>query len=233
MAGEPDFSREEVAFVARLCGHLAFGVRQALLHAATQSAQGTEQGIGPGVIVLQDDLSVESMTPEAAEWLRRFPVDVGTGLELPAALYAVAASTRSAEAARRNGVSRLARVRLSSGQWIVVHAAPLGSAGPTAQRVAVMLTPAAPAEITPLRLELYGLSEREAEVTRLLVRGLSVDEIARSLYISRHTVKDHVKAIYTKVGVTNRSELTAHLFYEQHLPALGPGGIREFTPWVA
>ena len=66
-----------------------------------------------------------------------------------------------------------------------------------------------------------------------MIRGKSVDEIAHSLYISRHTVKDHVKAIYSKVGVTNRSELTAQLFYEHHLPALGPGGIREFTPYLA
>jgi DNA-binding CsgD family transcriptional regulator len=230
-AGEADFSREEVAFVARLCDLLAFGVRQALLQAVTQSAQG-EQGIGPGVIVLGDDFCVESMTPEAAEWLRHFPTDVGTGLELPSSLYAVVTAERASEAYSNSRAPRTVRVRLSSGQWILVHAAPLAAAGPRRRRIAVTLTAAAPADMTPLRLELYGLSERETEVTKLVVRGLSVDEIARSLYISRHTVKDHVKAIYTKVGVTNRPELTAKLFYEHHLPALGKDGLREFTPAV-
>jgi DNA-binding CsgD family transcriptional regulator len=230
-AGEADFSREEVAFVARLCDLLAFGVRQALLQAVTQSAHG-EQGIGPGVIVLGDNLCVESMTPEAAESLRHFPADVGTGLELPASLYAVVAAMRAPEARTVSGAARTARVRLSTGQWILVHAAPLAATGPRRQRVAVTLTPAAPADLTPLRLELYGLSERETEVTKLVVRGLSVDEIARSLYISRYTVKDHVKAIYTKVGVTNRPELTAKLYYEHHVPALGKDGLREFTPAV-
>jgi DNA-binding CsgD family transcriptional regulator len=229
-AGEPDFSRNELAFVARLCDHLALGVREALLNAATHSAQGAEQGIGPGVIVLRDDLSVESTTPEAAEWLQRFPADIGTGLELPASLYAVAAATRASKAYKGSASSR---VRLSSGQWVVVHAAPLAAAGPSGRRVAVMLTPAAPADLTPLRLELYELTEREAEVTRLVARGLSVDEIARCLYISRYTVKDHIKAIYAKVGVTNRPELSAKLFYEHHLPVLGKDGVREFTPAVA
>ena len=232
-AGEPDFSRNELAFVARLCDHLALGLRQALLNVATQSAQGAGQGIGPGVIVLRDDLSVESTTPEAAEWLQRFPADVGTGLELPASLYAVAAATRASEAYERSAASHTARVRLSSGQWVVVHAAPLAADGPSGHRVAVMLTPAAPADLTPLRLELYELTAREAEVTRLVARGLSVDEIARSLYISRHTVKDHIKAIYAKVDVTNRPELTAKLFYEHHFPVLGRDGVREFTPAVA
>jgi DNA-binding CsgD family transcriptional regulator len=35
--------------------------------------------------------------------------------------------------------------------------------------------------MTPLRLELYGLSAREREVTRLLVRGLSNEGIGRSM----------------------------------------------------
>ena len=37
---------------------------------------------------------------------------------------------------------------------------------------------------------------------------------------ARHTVRDHVKAIFSKVGVTSRPELTAKLFAEQFLPEL-------------
>jgi DNA-binding NarL/FixJ family response regulator len=39
-----------------------------------------------------------------------------------------------------------------------------------------------------------------------------------ALWLSRHTVRDHVKAIFSKVGVTSRPELTAKLFAEQFLP---------------
>jgi DNA-binding CsgD family transcriptional regulator len=77
---------------------------------------------------------------------------------------------------------------------------------------------------------LHGLTPRESEVARLLTRGASNDEIARALWISRYTVKDHVKAIYAKLGVANRAELSAKLFYEGVSPGLDGARIREFAP---
>ena len=41
------------------------------------------------------------------------------------------------------------------------------------------------------------------------VLGPRADEIAARLHISRHTLRDHVKAIFAKVGAKSRSELTA------------------------
>jgi DNA-binding NarL/FixJ family response regulator len=48
------------------------------------------------------------------------------------------------------------------------------------------------------------LSEREQEVLRLIAAGMDNDEIARQLYISRHTVKNHISNILLKLEVTNR-----------------------------
>ena len=39
--------------------------------------------------------------------------------------------------------------------------------------------------------------------------GPATDEVATRLTISRHTVRDHVKAIFAKAGVSSRPELTA------------------------
>jgi DNA-binding CsgD family transcriptional regulator len=39
------------------------------------------------------------------------------------------------------------------------------------------------------------------------MQGLTTNEIAAKLYLSRFTVRDHTKAIYAKVGATSRAEL--------------------------
>jgi DNA-binding NarL/FixJ family response regulator len=50
------------------------------------------------------------------------------------------------------------------------------------------------------------LTDRESEVLGLLAKGLANKQIAVALGISEHTVKFHVSSIYTKLGVTNRTE---------------------------
>jgi HD-GYP domain-containing protein (c-di-GMP phosphodiesterase class II)/DNA-binding CsgD family transcriptional regulator len=59
-----------------------------------------------------------------------------------------------------------------------------------------------------------GLTSREIEVLRLLVRGLSNKEIAEQLVISRKTAGSHVEHIYSKIGVSNRAQ--ASLFAIKH-----------------
>ena len=185
---------------------------------------------GPATLILRNDLTLESATAHASQWLDAFAADRGTGFELPAAIVAVARRASAVAADASSEAPAAARVRLVSGRWLVLHAAVLTAAEREAQRIAVTLAPAGPIEMTPLRLELYGLSSREREVARLLVRGLSNEEIARALHITRYTVKDHVKAIYAKLGVTTRHELTAKLFAEHHVPALTSARVQEYAP---
>jgi DNA-binding CsgD family transcriptional regulator len=82
--------------------------------------------------------------------------------------------------------------------------------------VALVIEPAKASEIAPIVVEAYGLTAREVEVTRLIARGLSTDQIASTLFLSRHTVQDHLKAIFEKVGVSSRGELTYKLFAEHY-----------------
>jgi len=53
----------------------------------------------------------------------------------------------------------------------------------------------------------FDLSDRESDIVPLIVEGLSNDNIASRLFISLHTVKNHVTSIFRKAGVTNRFEL--------------------------
>jgi len=51
------------------------------------------------------------------------------------------------------------------------------------------------------------LSARELDVLKLIAKGFSNDEIARTLFISPHTVKNHVSNIYRKMGVDDRTQV--------------------------
>jgi DNA-binding CsgD family transcriptional regulator len=55
-----------------------------------------------------------------------------------------------------------------------------------------------------------GLTAREVQVLELLAAGLSNQEIADALVISRHTVIRHVNHIYSKISVTNRAGATRY-----------------------
>jgi DNA-binding NarL/FixJ family response regulator len=101
-----------------------------------------------------------------------------------------------------------------------MHGTCLRTPDGVAQQTAIVIEPARRAEIASIIVELYELTPREQQVTQLLVRGLTIDDIAQALWLSRHTVRDHVKAIFAKAGVTSRPELTAKLFAEQFLPEL-------------
>ncbi len=61
----------------------------------------------------------------------------------------------------------------------------------------------------------WDLSEREAEVTLLLSRGLSNKEIAAALFISVNTVKTHVRAVFKKSGRRSRFALISAIGSER------------------
>ncbi len=60
-----------------------------------------------------------------------------------------------------------------------------------------------PAEKQPTN---FVLSEREKEILNLLVRGLANADIASQLYLSEGTVRNYTSAIFTKLGVSDRTQ---------------------------
>jgi DNA-binding CsgD family transcriptional regulator len=56
-------------------------------------------------------------------------------------------------------------------------------------------------------LKKYNLTSRQNEITILSAAGKSNGDIAKELHISLHTVKDHLKEIFKKIGINHRSEL--------------------------
>ncbi len=56
------------------------------------------------------------------------------------------------------------------------------------------------------------LSTREIEVLQLVAKGLSNKDISKTLFISEHTVKSHLKNILSKLHLDNRVQLTNYAF---------------------
>lgn len=55
-----------------------------------------------------------------------------------------------------------------------------------------------------------GLSAREREVMALIAGGHTNGEIAAHLFLAEKTVKNHVRSIYSKLGVGSRPQAIAH-----------------------
>ncbi len=51
-----------------------------------------------------------------------------------------------------------------------------------------------------------GLTERESELLSLLSSGMTNQELGVLLYVSENTIKTHLRSLYTKLGVRNRTQ---------------------------
>jgi DNA-binding CsgD family transcriptional regulator len=214
--GRPLFDDTELAFVQSLAPSLAEGARRALLVGEATDPEGPN---APGLLVLSDDGEVESATPGVERWLAALPDGDPQAGKLPSAVLAVAGQAlRTAEHPDQPGEVAVSRVLSRSGTWVLLHGASLVSGGP--RRVAVIVEPAHPARIAPLLMSAYGLTEREQDVTRLVLQGNSTAETAERLVVSTHTVQQHLKSIFDKTGVRSRRDLVAKVFFAHYEPRL-------------
>ena len=62
------------------------------------------------------------------------------------------------------------------------------------------------------------LTERESEITALLLKGRTYKMIAKELYLSENTIKTHIKNIYSKFNIQSRMELVALMMEQRSLP---------------
>jgi DNA-binding CsgD family transcriptional regulator len=200
----PPFSEEEIRFVATVAAHLGRGLRSGLRRTPIAApASG-----GAGMLVVDGEGRVEAATPDAERWLSRMPSPHG-GDYLPPQVERLAEHARAVARGGRDLRPARLRMRIPDEGWLLARADVLNGADGGPARTAVMLEPAGRAELVPLLHAIYGLTERERAVTELLTAGLDTEQIAARLAISRHTLRDHVKAIFAKVGVSSRPQLTA------------------------
>jgi DNA-binding NarL/FixJ family response regulator len=215
--GRP-FDAVERRFLSDVAAVAGKALRRALL---TESAGPIAQR-ATGTLILGPEGNVVDATQEAQEWLE----DVAAGWRIydGSLLHPELLNLALAVSGKRQTPLR-ATLRTIGGMWLSVQASALSES----DNVAVIVQPAKASEILPLLLKAYGLTKREAEIAQLISRGLATQEIAERLFLSRHTVRDHVKVIFEKVQVTSRGELTSKLFFEQNFPELEKAVLESFN----
>lgn len=218
--GAPPFDARETALVASLSEPLGEAVRDHAQHARPFLGAPDR---GPGLMVFDAAGELASINDDAAAWLDELAGDVvgseiGFGVRLPMVVISTLMRARAIAAGRDHRTAR-ARMRSSaSDRWLVCHASCLRGADGEIGHTALVIEAATTSEIAPIITEAYELSPREREITQLIARGLGTGDIAATLHLSAHTVRDYVKAVFDKVGVSSRGELVAKLFAEHYAP---------------
>ncbi len=207
------FQQRDADGLAAVTGAIARGIRASLRFDAARRVTGLD---APGLVVLGPEDDVELITPPARELLEA--ISAGSQIyaedELPTSVLALAAFVRDAPEAAQRG-SNVVTVPADDG-WVVLHASLPGPADE--RRVAIVIERANAARSATVRLEAFGATAREREVATLLARGLSRADMAEALVLSPHTVEDHVRNLYGKLGVASRHEFVARVFLDEYLP---------------
>ena len=218
-AGQPEFQDRDVELVADASALFARAVRRGLVAEACESAEPVPDA--PAVIELDPSGELVSASSSADPLLAELSGSTPEAGARSPSIHALAHATRTAIAAGGQAPHQTlpsATVKTPAATWLVLHGGLLGD--PSSGSVAVFIQRAHPTLVAPLLLKAYGLTPREQEVTQLMLRGATTIQAAQRLEISPHTITDHMKSIFEKTGTRTRGELSATLFFGEHLPRI-------------
>ncbi len=216
---QPEFEDRDVELLSSASGLFARAVRRGLIAEGCDS--GTAFPDAPGVIELDARGGLLRASSSAEPLLAELSGATSEAGVRSSSIHAIASVTRATIAtASQVGAVTLPSsvVKTPAGTWLVLHGGLLGA--PRSGEVAIFIQRAHPTLVAPLLLKAYGLTPREQEVTQLILRGATTIQAAERLTISPHTISDHLKAIFEKTGARTRGELSAKLFFGEHLPRI-------------
>lgn len=152
---------------------------------------------GPGLVLLAAGGELPGMNQAAGRWLEELG-GRADGSDLPVEIAALAVRLRHLDACEP--VLPRLRVRTRGGHWAVLHASWMSSQ--SVGTIAVIVEAAAPADVAPMIMLAYGLSDREKIITGLVCQGLSTRQIAGRLHLTTDTVQDHLNPFSTGPACT-------------------------------
>jgi DNA-binding CsgD family transcriptional regulator len=205
--GGGHFTTPETAYLTGFVEAVTKTLRRCQANTFVVRPDRPSQRPGPVVLLLSPQLEVLGQTPETHEYLRVLVPPADGRAPIPASAYNVGAQLLAVEAdVDRNPPS--ARVHLSDGRWVSLRAARIGDVLPSGDRnIAVTIEDTPHHERVSLFGRAFGLSPREIELLGHLVTGTDTRELAHRMFLSEHTVQDHLKSIFVKTGTRSRRSL--------------------------
>jgi DNA-binding CsgD family transcriptional regulator len=205
--GRGAFGPDDVAFLEQLVPPVTSGLRRSVAETFQAPLPGLSAPAGPLVLLLSPSLEVARQTPGTTGALRLLVPRDDEAPPVPAGAYNVGAQLLAVEAGVDSSPPT-ARVHLAGGVWLTLRAARLGSEGPPAGRdIAVTIAESTPGERLDLLVRSAGLSQREGELLGHLAEGRDTREVAERMFLSVHTVQDHLKSVFGKTGIRSRRAL--------------------------
>jgi len=195
------FSDDERTGLAALAPAVTASLRMAVARTFTMP-EGPPAPLDSGVLLLDPDLRVRSVSSGAAQALMELLPPTDAVPPVPAAAY----NSGAALLAHEEGSwprEPWSRVHLGANRWATVRAERLDD------RIAVHIGPSTTSERVDLFARSNRLTRRETEVLTLALRGLDTRAMAEELLIAHSTTEDHLKALLAKTGASSRHQLLA------------------------
>jgi predicted ATPase/DNA-binding NarL/FixJ family response regulator len=185
-----------------------WGVAATLLHLG---ALAKERGATPAAIRLFREALQLALATKTGPQIREASVALTTLAAKAQAPWAAAQARSSADPGPADLDRMLgwaARTSLTLDQALAAAYAAAGDPAPAQQPAAAAAPAAARPAARGSRNYPAGLTAREVEVLQLVAEGLTDQEVAERLVLSRRTVHAHLSSIYGKLSVANRSAAT-------------------------
>ncbi len=213
----PAFSAREIAMAELMAPHLGGAIQKARVLERVDERDWIINAISAetlynSIIVLDGNLKPIYASESASELMRSAVYQSQTAsldtLSLPSTLIQKSRQLMRV-LSEKSDISELQNFSLQIGpneQPINVHLRPM-ECGVDEIRIMVCFESSSSQKKPHVQLKQYGLTPRQIDIAQLVGVGLTNAEIATQLCISIRTVENHLRTVYEKAGVNNRTSL--------------------------
>lgn len=199
--GAPAFSQREIAKISVLAPAMVSALGRTRAESTLQEREWILNNLAAdipyqGVLIVDDDMQVHYANDSARDVLGLKDGDLLKNRQIAAACERLLRhGGEEAQVKQEDLSARVHSFQHESGKL----------------RYAVYLGSEKTDRLAREKIRAHGLTTREIEVVELVAQGMTNPQVAERMYISKRTVQNHLRSVFAKVGVHNRTSLLYRL----------------------